>query len=70
MLVCHEYGHAEDAYMGIYEAVKRGMISEECLNESVKRIVKAKILRGFRPAEKIKDAYCLCEDKQSAATSL
>ena len=50
--MCHEYGHAEDAYMGGYEAVKSGMISEERLTESVTRIVKAKILHGLKPAEK------------------
>ena len=52
VLVCHEYEHAEDAYMGIYEAVKSGQISEARLEESVKRVVKAKLMHGLRPIEK------------------
>jgi len=52
VLVCHEYEHAEEAYMGIYDAVKSGQISEGRLNESVKRIVKAKIRHGLKPIEK------------------
>lgn len=49
VLVCHEYKHAEEAYMGIYEAVKSGEISEERLASSVKRIVKAKLMHGLHP---------------------
>ncbi len=52
VLVCHEYEHAEQAYMGIYEAVKSGEISEERLEASVKRIVKAKLMHGLSPAAK------------------
>ncbi|BAL82037.1 hypothetical protein SELR_03290 [Selenomonas ruminantium subsp. lactilytica TAM6421] len=51
VLVCHEYQHAEDVYMGIYEAVQNGKISEMRLNESVRRVVKAKLLHGLRPAD-------------------
>ena len=50
VLVCHDYGHAEEAYMGIYEAVKAGEISEKRLDESVRRILKAKLRHGLRPA--------------------
>lgn len=52
VLVCHEYEHAEEAYMGIYDAVKSGQISEERLDESVKRIVKAKIMHNLKPFER------------------
>ena len=50
VLVCHDYGHAEEAYMGIYEAVKAGEISEKRLDESVRRIIKAKLRHGLRPS--------------------
>ncbi|MBR5913157.1 MAG: glycoside hydrolase family 3 protein [Selenomonadaceae bacterium] len=42
-LVCHEYPKQEEAYLGILEAVKRGEISEERINESVRRILKMKL---------------------------
>lgn len=37
----------EKAYAGVYDAVKEGKISEEQIDESVKRIVKVKIKRGI-----------------------
>ena len=43
-LVCHEYAHETDVYLGILEAAEKGIISEERINESVKRIVKMKLL--------------------------
>ena len=49
VLVCHEYEHAEQAYMGIYDAVKAGTISETRLDESVRRVIKAKLLHGLQP---------------------
>ena len=49
VLVCHDYGHAEEAYMGIYEAVKAGQISGKRLDESVKRIIKCKLRHGMKP---------------------
>ena len=49
VLVCHEHAHAEDAYMGIYNALQDGQISEERINESVRRIIKAKLTHGLRP---------------------
>lgn len=51
VLVCHDYQHAEDAYMGILEAVQSGKISNKRLEESVRRVVKAKLLHGLRPHE-------------------
>ena len=42
-LICHEYEHENDIYMGILEAVQRGEISEEQIDASVRRIVKAKL---------------------------
>jgi len=50
VLVCHDYGNAEDAYMGIYDALKSGRLSKERLEESVHRVIKAKLLHGLRPA--------------------
>lgn len=49
VLVCHDYAHAEEAYMGIYNAVQEGTISEERLNESVRRVIKAKLKHGITP---------------------
>lgn len=44
VLVCHDYGHEADVYNGILQAVRNGTISQERLNDSVKRIVRAKLL--------------------------
>lgn len=46
VMVCHEYPHETDAYLGLLEAAEKGTISEARLNESVKRIVKMKLLHG------------------------
>lgn len=43
-LVCHEYPHETDVYLGLLDAVEKGAISEERINESVRRIVKMKLL--------------------------
>ena len=43
VLVCHEYPHEEDVYMGIKDAVDAGEISQERLDASVRRIVMAKL---------------------------
>ena len=43
LLVCHEYQHEQDVYNGLLEAVKAGKISEERINESVRRILKVKL---------------------------
>ena len=42
-LVCHEYPSQEKVYLSILEAVQRGEISEERINESVRRILKMKL---------------------------
>ena len=42
-LVCHEYAHEQSVYLGILEAVKRGEISEERIDQSVRRILHAKL---------------------------
>lgn len=42
-LICHEYAHEQSVYLGILEAVKRGEISEERINQSVRRILRAKL---------------------------
>ena len=46
VLVCHEYEHETDVYLGLLDAVKDGTISEDRINESVHRIVKAKLLHA------------------------
>ena len=42
-LICHEYANQQEVYLGILDAVKNGTISEERINESVRRIVKTKL---------------------------
>ena len=42
-LICHEYEHQQEVYLGILDAAQNGTISEERINESVRRIVKAKL---------------------------
>lgn len=51
VLVCHDYGHAEDAYMGLLNGVKEGKISEKRVDESVRRIIKAKLRHGMKPVQ-------------------
>lgn len=41
-LVCHNYESQQAVYNGILDAVKRGEISEERINESVRRIIRLK----------------------------
>ena len=41
-LVCHNYESQQTVYNGILDAVKRGEISEERINESVRRIIRLK----------------------------
>ncbi len=47
VMVCHEYPHQQDVYMGLLDAFKNGEISKERVDESVKRIVKAKLLHLY-----------------------
>ena len=42
-LICHEYEHENDIYMGILEAAQAGEISEAQIDASVRRIVRAKL---------------------------
>ena len=42
-LVCHEYANEAEVYNGILKAVQSGEISEERINESVRRILKMKL---------------------------
>lgn len=44
VLVCHEYPHETDVYLGLLDAVEDGTIPMERVDESVRRIVKAKLL--------------------------
>lgn len=48
VMVCHDYEHEEEVYLGILDAIESGKISEDRLNKSVERIVRAKLLRGTR----------------------
>lgn len=44
VMVCHEYEHETDVYLGLLDAVNNGEISLDRIDESVKRIVRAKLL--------------------------
>ena len=43
LLVCHDYQHEQEVYLGILEAVQNGEISEDRINDSVRRILKVKL---------------------------
>ncbi|WP_160725071.1 beta-N-acetylhexosaminidase [Bacillus sp. USDA818B3_A] len=43
LLVCHEYDHQVELYNGIIKAVQTGKLSEERINQSVKRILTYKL---------------------------
>ena len=43
VLVCHEYGHEQDVYNGLLKAMQSGRISEKRIDESVRRILLAKL---------------------------
>ena len=48
MLVCHEYEHQQEVYLGLLNAVNSGEISQERIDESVKRIIKVKLLHLYQ----------------------
>lgn len=43
VLVCHEYQHEADVYLGILEALQNGEISQADIDASVRRILKLKL---------------------------
>ena len=43
LLICHDYQHEQEVYLGVLEAVQNGEITEERINESVRRILKSKL---------------------------
>lgn len=48
VLVCHEYKHQQEVYLGLLDAVNSGEISQERIDESVKRIIKVKLLQLYQ----------------------
>lgn len=48
VLVCHEYEHQQEVYLGLLDAVNSGEISQEHIDESVKRIIKVKLLHLYQ----------------------
>lgn len=48
VLVCHEYEHQQEVYLGLLNAVNSGEISQERIDESVKRIIKVKLLHLYQ----------------------
>ena len=43
VLVCHEYQHEADVYLGLLEALEAGEITQEEVDDSVRRILKYKL---------------------------
>ena len=43
VLVCHEYAHEQAVYNGLLKALQSGRLSEKRVNESVRRILLAKL---------------------------
>ena len=43
VLVCHEYGHQQEAFNGLLQALQSGRLSEARINDSVRRILRAKL---------------------------
>lgn len=43
VLMCHEYEHEIDAYMGIYDALHAGEITQDRIDDSVRRILRVKL---------------------------
>lgn len=48
VLVFHEYKHQQEVYLGLLDAVNSGEISQERIDESVKRIIKVKLLHLYQ----------------------
>lgn len=46
VLICHEYAHETEVYLGLLAAYEDGRLTEERIDESVRRIVRAKIAQG------------------------
>lgn len=47
VLICHEYEHITDIYLGLLDAAEQGIISEERINRSVRRILKMKLMNNL-----------------------
>ncbi|MDO4203700.1 MAG: glycoside hydrolase family 3 protein [Selenomonadaceae bacterium] len=43
MLVCHGYEHEEEVYLGLLDALRVGEITQERVDESVRRVIAAKL---------------------------
>lgn len=43
VMICHEYAHETDIYLGILDAVQSGDISESRIDDSVRRVLRAKL---------------------------
>ena len=39
VMVCHDYNHAADVYLGLLNAAEQGILTEERVNQSVRRIL-------------------------------
>ncbi|MBE6074258.1 MAG: glycoside hydrolase family 3 protein, partial [Selenomonas ruminantium] len=47
VMMCHEYPHETDVYLGLLEAYENGELDKAQIDASVRRIVKAKLRNGI-----------------------
>lgn len=47
VMMCHEYPHETDVYLGLLEAYENGELDKDQIDASVRRIVKAKLRNGI-----------------------
>jgi len=47
VLMCHEYDHVTELYLGLLEAYENGELDKDQIDASVRRIVKAKLMSGI-----------------------
>lgn len=47
VMMCHEYPHETDVYLGLLESYENGELDKDQIDASVRRIVKAKLRNGI-----------------------
>lgn len=65
LLVCHEYTHQLDVYNGIIEAVKKGEIPMERINEAATRVLTYKLKNSQPTTVDPKQAEAVVNNQES-----
>lgn len=47
VMICHEYAHEQEVYLGLLAAAQQAMLSEAQIDAAVQRVVKAKLAHAF-----------------------